>query len=243
MHYLGLFRHAKSMLMAEHPVSCVLFSPYARRHMGKRRGREMKVRGIANIHSRQLFMNIKEQLWMVAGSHHFLLIILKLWNTLQLCGFTLRKVCHRRSLAARKEKLNNIDSWARALVSHKRKNVFVAWLFSSVCFPTTADRCRKDMFVCSNEKNSFLHSGILKKAKGKREKKNQWSEKTLPGTSAARWPPSCPLLWLCISLATHEETSGALQDSDTRVNANLGGCDKQSEPVPKSLQMDQHQTR
>lgn len=54
---------------------------------------------------------------------------------------------------------------------------------------------------------------------------------------------ACPLLWLCISLATHEETSGALQDSDTRVNVNLGGCDKQSEPEPKSLQMDQHQTR
>lgn len=50
------------MLMAGHPVSRVLFSPYARRHLGKRWGSEMKVRGIANIHSRQLFMNIKEQL-------------------------------------------------------------------------------------------------------------------------------------------------------------------------------------
>ena len=61
-HYLGLFRHAKSMLMAEHPVSDVLFSLYARRHLGKSQGRKMKVRGIANIHPRQLFMNIKEQL-------------------------------------------------------------------------------------------------------------------------------------------------------------------------------------
>lgn len=93
-HYLGLFRHAKSMLMAGHPVSRVLFSLYARRHLGKSQGREMKVRGIANIHTRQLFMNIKEQLWMVAGSHHFLLIISKPWNTLQLYGFILCKVCH-----------------------------------------------------------------------------------------------------------------------------------------------------
>lgn len=61
-HYLGLFRHAKSMLMAEHPVSDVSFSLYARRHLGKSQGRKMKVRGIANIHPRQLFMNIKEQL-------------------------------------------------------------------------------------------------------------------------------------------------------------------------------------
>lgn len=70
-HYLGLFRRAKSMLMAGCPVSDVLFSLYARRHLGKSQGRKMKVRGIANIHPRQLFMNIKEQLWMVAGSHHF----------------------------------------------------------------------------------------------------------------------------------------------------------------------------
>lgn len=74
------------MLMAEHPVSDVLFSLYARRHLGKSQGRKMKVRGIANIHPRQLFMNIKEQLWMEAGSHHFLLIILKYSNTLQLNG-------------------------------------------------------------------------------------------------------------------------------------------------------------
>lgn len=61
-HYLGLFRHAKSMLMAEHPASDVLFTLYARRHSGKSQGRKMKVRGITNIHPRHLFMNIKEQL-------------------------------------------------------------------------------------------------------------------------------------------------------------------------------------
>lgn len=99
-HYLGLFRHAKSMLMAEHPVSDVLFSLYVRRHLGKSQGRKMKVRGIANIHPRQLFMNIKEQLWMEAGSHHFLLIILKHWNTLQLNAFIPSKVCDYHSLAA-----------------------------------------------------------------------------------------------------------------------------------------------
>lgn len=43
-------------------VSDVLFSLYARRHLGKSQGRKMKVRGIAYIHPRQLFMNIKEQL-------------------------------------------------------------------------------------------------------------------------------------------------------------------------------------
>lgn len=32
----------------------------------------MKVGGIANIHPRQLFMNIKEQLWKVAGSFYLL---------------------------------------------------------------------------------------------------------------------------------------------------------------------------
>lgn len=99
-HYLGLFRHAKSMLMAEHPLSDVLFSLYARRHLGKSQGRKMKVRGIANIHPRQLFMNIKEQLWMEAGSHHFLLIMLKHWNTLQLNGFIPSKVSDYPSLAA-----------------------------------------------------------------------------------------------------------------------------------------------
>lgn len=99
-HYLGLFRHAKPMLMAEHPVSDVLFSLYARRHLGKSQGRKMKVRGIANIHPRQLFMNIKEQLWMEAGSHHFLLIISKHWNTLQLNGFIPCKVCDYHLLAA-----------------------------------------------------------------------------------------------------------------------------------------------
>lgn len=98
-HYPGLFRHAESMLMAEHPVSDVLFSLYARRHLGKSQGRKMKVRGIANIHPRQLFMNIKEQLWMEAGSHHFLLIILKYWNTLQLNGFIPPKVCDYHSFA------------------------------------------------------------------------------------------------------------------------------------------------
>lgn len=76
-HYLGLFRHAKSMLMAGHPVCDALFSLYARRHLGKSQGRKMKVRGIANIHPRQLFMNIKEQLWMAAGSHHFFTHYLK----------------------------------------------------------------------------------------------------------------------------------------------------------------------
>lgn len=177
------------MLMAGHPVSRVLFSSYARRHLGKRWGSEMKVRGIANIHSRQLFMNIKEQLLTVAGSHHFLLIIPKPWNTLQLCGFTLVKFCHRCALAACKEKLNNIDSRARALVSHKGKNVFPAWLFYSVCFlsPPKADRCIKDMFVFVHEKSSFLRGSIWKKLREKRKReKNQWLEKTLPGTSAAR---------------------------------------------------------
>lgn len=96
-YYLGLFRHAESMLMAEHPVSDVLFSLYARRHLGKSQGRKMKVRGIANIHPRQLFMNIKEQLWMEAGSHHFLLIILKYWNALQLNGWIPSKVCDHHS--------------------------------------------------------------------------------------------------------------------------------------------------
>lgn len=99
-HYLGLFRHAKSMLTAAHPASDVLFSLYARRHLGMSQGRKMKVRGIANIHPRQLFMNIKEQLWTEAGSHHFLLIILKHWNTLQLNGSAASKVCGYHSLAA-----------------------------------------------------------------------------------------------------------------------------------------------
>lgn len=98
-HYRGLFSHAESMLMAEHPVSDVLFSLYARRHLGKSWGRKMKVRGISNIHPRQLFMNIKEQLWMEAGSHHFILISLKHWNTLQLNGFIPSKVCGRHSVA------------------------------------------------------------------------------------------------------------------------------------------------
>lgn len=92
-HYLGLFRHAKSMLMAEHSIIDVFWGLYARRHLSKSQGREMKVGGIANIHPRQLFMNIKEQLWKVAGSHHFLLIISKHWNTLRLNDFVLRKVC------------------------------------------------------------------------------------------------------------------------------------------------------
>lgn len=82
------------------------------------------------------------------------------------------KFCHRRSLAARKEKLNHTDSPARALVSHKRKNVFLVWLFSSVCFlflffPPTADRCRKDMFGVYQWKNSFLHSSLWKNLRGR----------------------------------------------------------------------------
>lgn len=118
-HYLGLFRHAKSMLMAGHPVCDALFILYARRHLGKSQGRKMKVRGIANIHPRQLFMNIKEQLWMAAGSHHFLLIISKHWNTLQLNGFIPRKVCDYHSPAAIKVKLNNIDSCKEPLLSQR----------------------------------------------------------------------------------------------------------------------------
>lgn len=93
-HYLGLFRDAKSMLMAEHPVSDVLFSQNARRHLGKSQGRKMKVRGIANIHRRQLFMNIKAQLWKEAGSSSFSLIMSQHWNTLQLNGLVRCKVWH-----------------------------------------------------------------------------------------------------------------------------------------------------
>lgn len=90
------------MLMTEHPVLDVLFSLYARRHSGKSQGRKMKVRGIANIHPRQLFMNIKEQLWMEAGSHHFLLIILKYGDTLQLNGCIPSKVCDYHSVVTMK---------------------------------------------------------------------------------------------------------------------------------------------
>lgn len=55
------------------------------------------------------------------------------------------------------------------------------------------------------------------------EKKKSMLEK--PPSSAPRpsLPPSCPLLLQGIALATREETSGALQDSDIRVNTNLGG--------------------
>lgn len=147
------------------------------------------------------------------------------------------KFCHCRSLAARKEKLNNIDSRARALVRHKGKNVFPAWLFYSVCFlffffPLQRTDVEKTCLCLSMKKMVFSEAAF--EVSWGRGEKNQWLEKTLPGTSAARGG---------LSSATHEETSGALQDSDTRVNANRGGCDKQSEPEPKSLQMDQHQTR
>lgn len=91
------------------------------------------------------------------------------------------KFCHNRSLAACKEKLKNIDS--RALVSHKGKNVFPAWLFSSVCLfihvsflhlsavgAATVDRCRKYMFVFVHEKNSFLRGSIWTKLREKGRK-------------------------------------------------------------------------
>lgn len=48
-------------------------------------------------------------------------------------------------------------------------------------------------------------------------------EKALSSAPRPPLSPSCPLLLQCIALATHEETSGALQDSDIRVNTNLGG--------------------
>lgn len=60
--YLGLFRQVKSILMTRRPVYDVFLSLCAGKHLGKSQGRKMKVRGIANIHLRQLFMNIKEQL-------------------------------------------------------------------------------------------------------------------------------------------------------------------------------------
>lgn len=65
------------------------------RHLGKSLGRKMKVRGVADIHPRQLFMNIKDQLWMAARSRFFLSsIILKHWNTLQWNSFLPSKVFH-----------------------------------------------------------------------------------------------------------------------------------------------------
>lgn len=57
------------------------------------------------------------------------------------------------------------------------------------------------------------------------------------------WPsPFYPLLLQGVALAAHEKTSGALQDSDIRVNTNLGGCDKQSDCEPESLQIERHET-
>lgn len=70
-HYFDLFRHAKSMLMGENPIIDAFWGLYAGRHLGRNQGRKMKVGGITNIHPRQLFMNIKEQLWKVAGSPRF----------------------------------------------------------------------------------------------------------------------------------------------------------------------------
>lgn len=76
------------------------------------------------------------------------------------------------------------------------------------------------------------------------EKKNQCRRSRSHLHLSRGSPPSCPLLLQGIALATHEETSGALQDSDIRVNTNLeGGCDKQYEPEPKSFQIEQHETR
>lgn len=56
------------MLMAENPITDVFLGLQAGRHLSKNQGGKMKVGGITNIHPRQLFMNIKEQLWKVAGS-------------------------------------------------------------------------------------------------------------------------------------------------------------------------------
>lgn len=56
-----------------------------------------------------------------------------------------------------------------------------------------------------------------------KKKKTSMQEKPLSAAPRPTLPPSCPLLFQGIALATHEETSGALQDSDIRVNTNLGG--------------------
>lgn len=105
-HYLGLFRRAKSMLMAGCPVSDVLFSLYARRHLGKSQGRKMKVRGIANIQPQTVVHEYQRTALNGGRFSSFLLIISKHGNTLQLNGFICRKVCDYHSLAA--IKLNEI---------------------------------------------------------------------------------------------------------------------------------------
>lgn len=76
---LGIFRHAAPCLLWLSNMSQMCCSGFIKGDTwGRaRRGGGMKGRGIANIHPRQLFMNIKEHLWMSpqwmkAGSHHLL---------------------------------------------------------------------------------------------------------------------------------------------------------------------------
>lgn len=117
---------------------------HARRHSGKSRGRKMKVRGIANIHPRQLFMNIKEQLWMEAGSHHFLLIIFKHWNTLQLNGFIPSKSLQPSLTHCHKVSFNNIDSCTDLLCSESEEGKSGACAYWSFFFPSPPDAAVMD---------------------------------------------------------------------------------------------------
>lgn len=85
------FQACKINAYGSAPCLRCAIQPVCEETLGEQPGEEDE--SIASIHPRQLFMNIKEQLRMEAGSHHFLLIISKHWNTLQLNGFIPSKVC------------------------------------------------------------------------------------------------------------------------------------------------------
>lgn len=83
-YYVDLFRWAEPMyILRARPQM-----RYHRETLGEEPGEEDESgRGISNIHLRQLFMNIKAQLWAQAGSHHFLFSLSSSMKTSKLNAF------------------------------------------------------------------------------------------------------------------------------------------------------------
>lgn len=151
----------------------------------------------------------------------FLLIISKHWNTLQLNGFIPRKVWDYYSVAAIKLNETVLILAKEPLSVKEEKCVLRTRHFSPVISPQRSAVNRPGGVCC--EFYVFLCHSICFWRKLREEKKKINAR---GGSLPARRPwlsPSCPLLSRCIALATHEETSGAPQDWDIRVNTNLGG--------------------
>lgn len=155
----------------------------------------------------------------------FLLIILKHWNTLQLNGFIkFVTIIHSPPWSL----INNIDCYKEYLVNISQRGNTCS-LHLAIYFANSIDVLftflipgwwnRHGRVVVINCLPSFSASVRFWRMLEKRE----IQLKSLSSAPRPRLHPSCPLLLQGIALATHEETSGALQDSDIRVNTNLGG--------------------